>query len=40
LRFPTSNTCTIGSGLTGSTITNGGYKYAVITAGTGNVSFS
>jgi hypothetical protein len=39
-RYPTSNACSIGSGLTGATYTSSGYKYTAITAGTGNVSFS
>jgi hypothetical protein len=41
LRYLTaSGTITIGSGLTGSTATDGSYKVTTITAGTGNVSWA
>jgi len=40
LRYPSSYSITIGAGLTGSETTDGSEKYAVITAGTGNVSWS
>ena len=35
----TVGTITIGAGLTGTTSSSGGYNYATITAGTGNVSW-
>lgn len=41
LRYLTADgTLTIGAGLTGSIATDGSYKVATITAGTGNVSFA
>jgi len=40
LRYSSALTCTIGSGLTGSTTTSAPYKYTTITAGSGNVSWS
>jgi hypothetical protein len=41
LRYPSSLTITIGSGLTGTeSAASGGFKRATITAGTGNVSWS
>ena len=40
LRYPSSNTITIGAGLTGSTSTVGANKVTTITAGTGNVSWA
>ena len=40
LRYPSSNTITIGAGLTGSTATDGSFKVTSLTAGTGNVSFA
>jgi hypothetical protein len=40
LRYPDTNTITIGAGLTGSTsAASGGYKRTTLTAGTGNVSW-
>jgi hypothetical protein len=39
LRYPNTNTITIGAGLTGSTATDGSFKVSTITAGTGNVSW-
>jgi hypothetical protein len=40
LRYLATATLTIGSGLTGSIATDGSYKVATITAGTGNVSWA
>ena len=40
LRYPNTKTITIGSGLTGSTATDGSDKVTTFTAGTGNISFS
>jgi hypothetical protein len=41
LRYPDSFTITIGAGLTGTvTASAGGTKSAIITAGTGNVSWA
>ena len=40
LRYDSSFTCNIGSGLTGSTSTDGGSKVTTFTAGTGTVTFS
>ncbi len=40
LRYPNSYTVTIGSGLTGSTATDGSDKVTTFTAGTGTISFS
>ncbi len=40
LRYPSSYSITIGAGLTGTETTDGSEKYAVITAGTGNVSWT
>jgi hypothetical protein len=40
LRYPSAYTVTIGSGLTGSTATDGSDKVTTFTAGTGNISFS
>ena len=40
LRYPNIYTVTIGSGLTGSTATDGTSKVTTFTAGTGNISFS
>lgn len=40
LRYPSTNTLTIGSGLTGTTATDGSDKITTFTAGTGNISFS
>jgi len=40
LRYPSAFTITIGAGLTGTENTDGDFKYAEITAGTGNISFS
>ena len=40
MRYSTSVTCTIGTGLTGASYTSGGYKYTKLTAGTGTVTFS
>jgi hypothetical protein len=40
LRYPVAFTMTIGAGLTGSTVTSGGFKITTITAGTGNVSLA
>ena len=41
LRYLTSaGTITIGSGLTGTTATDGSYKVTTLTAGTGNVSWA
>lgn len=40
LRYPNAFTVTIGSGLTGSTATDGSDKVTTFTAGTGNISFS
>jgi|11BtaG_2_1085332.scaffolds.fasta_scaffold00915_14 hypothetical protein len=40
LRYPNTFTITIGSGLTGSTATDGSDKVTTFTAGTGNISFS
>ena len=40
LRYPNTYTVTIGSGLTGSTATDGSDKVTTFTAGTGNISFS
>ena len=38
LKYPNSNTLTIGSGLTSSTATSGSYKITSFTAGTGTIS--
>jgi hypothetical protein len=40
LRYPDAYTITIGSGLTGSTATDGSNKVTTLTAGSGNVSWS
>lgn len=40
LRYSNTQTITIGSGLTGSTATDGSDKVTTFTAGTGNISFS
>ena len=40
IRYPNAYTVTIGSGLTGSTATDGSDKVTTFTAGTGNISFS
>ena len=40
LRYPSTYTLTIGSGLTGSTATDGSDKVTTFTAGTGTISFS
>jgi len=40
IRYPNTYTVTIGSGLTGSTATDGSDKVTTFTAGTGNISFS
>lgn len=40
IRYPNTFTVTIGSGLTGSTATDGSDKVTTFTAGTGNISFS
>ena len=40
LRYPSGYTIAIGSGLTGSTTTDGSDKVTTFTAGTGNISFS
>ncbi len=40
IRYPGAYTVTIGSGLTGSTATDGSDKVTTFTAGTGNISFS
>jgi hypothetical protein len=40
LRFPARFTCTIGAGLTGTVSYVGINAVAIITAGTGNVSFT
>jgi len=40
LRYPNTYTVTIGSGLTGSTSTDGSDKVTTFTEGTGNISFS
>jgi hypothetical protein len=40
LRYPAGVTLTIGSGLTGTTATDGSYKVTTFTAGTGNVSWA
>ena len=40
LRYPNTRTVTIGSGLTGSTATEGSDKVTTFTAGTGTISFS
>ena len=40
LRYPNTYTVTIGSGLTGTTATDGSSKVTTFTAGTGNISFS
>lgn len=40
VRYPNTRTLTIGSGLTGSTVTEGSDKVSVFTAGTGTISFS
>ena len=40
LRYPNTKTITIGSGLTGTTATDGNDKVTSFTAGTGNISFS
>jgi len=40
IRYPDAYTVTIGSGLTGSTATDGSDKVTTFTAGTGNISFS
>ena len=40
LRYPSSNTITIGAGLTGSTTTVGSNKVTTLTAGSGNVSWA
>ena len=40
LRYPNTYTVTIGSGLTGSTATDGSDKVTTFTAGTGTISFS
>ena len=40
LRYPDTNTITIGAGLTGTeSAASGGYKRATITVGSGNVSW-
>jgi hypothetical protein len=40
VKYSDSYTMTVGAGLTSSTITGGGYKTTIFTAGTGTVSFS
>jgi hypothetical protein len=40
LRYPDTQTITIGAGLTGTTATTGSFKVTTITAGTGNVSWA
>ena len=40
LRYPNTKTITIGSGLTGSTATDGSEKVTTFTAGTGNIQFN
>lgn len=40
LRYPNTNTITVGAGLTSSTITQGSKKVTIFTAGTGTVSFA
>lgn len=40
LRYPSAFAITIGAGLTGSTATDGAFKFTTITAGTGNVSWT
>jgi hypothetical protein len=41
LRYPDTETITIGAGLTGTeSAASGGYKRATITAGSGNVSWA
>ena len=40
LRYPSSNTITVGAGLTASTSTVGGDNVTIFTSGTGNISFS
>jgi hypothetical protein len=40
LRYPNTHTVTIGSGLTGTTATDGSDKVTTFTAGTGTISFS
>ena len=40
IRYPNTKTVTIGSGLTGTTATDGSDKVTTFTAGTGNISFS
>ncbi len=40
LRYPNTNTITVGAGLTSSTVTQGSNKVTIFTAGTGTVSFA
>ena len=40
LRYSNEFTCNLGTGLTGSTATDGSDKVTTITAGTGNITFS
>ena len=40
IRYPNAYTVTIGSGLTGSTATDGTDKVTTFTAGTGNIQFN
>jgi hypothetical protein len=40
LRYPDLYTITLGSGVTGSTATDGSFKITTITAGSGNVSWA
>jgi len=40
IRYPNTNTITIGSGLTGNTVTDGSDKITTFTAGTGTISLS
>ena len=40
LRYPSSNTITVGAGLTASTSTIGGDKVTIFTAGTGSISIA
>jgi hypothetical protein len=39
LKYPNTNTITVGAGLTSSTATVGSYKVTTFTAGTGNINF-
>ena len=40
IKYPSSNSLTVGAGLTSTTSTSGGYKTTIFTAGTDTISFS